>query len=547
MAHWGMTIDLRKCLGCRACTVVCKQTNQVPRNAWRQVVDGGISECADRQRMFLPMSCMHCSEPPCLEVCPTTATYRRADGIVDIHDDLCIGCGYCIVACPYMARTIIEHNNRFEFELDAIWQEPNGTDPEINHIGICTKCNFCLPRVEAGLAQGLTPGLDSEASPACTVSCSAKALHFGDLNDPNSLVSQLIRENNAVRLLEEVGTDPSVYYIVEQSPSEAYEATKMNFVQPTQQKAWGWPAIANFFLGGIATGFYLLSFLLILLQGGVTDISQPMMFKLLAPMLAGIGFLALTIEAGRPMRARHLLRHLSHSWMSRETLAGAIFIPAALLDWLFPHPFLRGLALVGGLGLLISQGFMVYRARGVTAWNVPMIPLFFLTSGFTTGSGLILLTGLGRLAPIFSSLVIGLICVILNLVMWLLYLLRSHDAAFWKATEPLRRPKALIFSVGISHILPALLLAFLLVIPGLDTAVGLRHVLTTLTGLVLIVGGINQKGGIIQKAGYLRGIELRRPKNETQGPKSLADHPAPIINPGILPLSTDFSRGDLPE
>jgi phenylacetyl-CoA:acceptor oxidoreductase subunit 1 len=203
MAHWGMVIDLRKCIGCRACAIACKQTNEVPLDCWRRVVDCGISEPPERQRTFLPMSCMHCNEPPCLEVCPSGATYRRPDGIVDIQHELCVGCGYCIVACPYQARAVI------------VDPEPDATSPVLDHIGAATKCNFCLPRVDDGLAQGLRPGLDAEATPACVVACSANALHFGDLDDPDSEVSWLIRENGTARLQEELGTDPSVYYVVE--------------------------------------------------------------------------------------------------------------------------------------------------------------------------------------------------------------------------------------------------------------------------------------------------------------------------------------------
>lgn len=213
MTRWGMVIDLRNCIGCKACSVVCKQTNQVPPESWRRIVDGGVSAATDRQRTFVPMSCMHCGEPPCLDVCPTNATYQRHDGIVASNYELCIGCGYCVVACPYLSRTIIFRN---EFVLDpevSLELTTAATNPD--RVGVATKCNFCTPRVDAGLAQGLQPGLDAEATPACVLSCSAQALHFGDLDDPDSVVSQLIRENKTVRLQEEVGTDPAVYYIVE--------------------------------------------------------------------------------------------------------------------------------------------------------------------------------------------------------------------------------------------------------------------------------------------------------------------------------------------
>jgi phenylacetyl-CoA:acceptor oxidoreductase subunit 1 len=488
--RWGVVIDLRKCIGCRACTIVCRQTNRLPRDAWRQVVDGGISEYPDRQRMFLPMSCMHCSEAPCLEVCPTTATYRRADGVVDIHDELCVGCGYCILACPYMARTVVTLD-KIGYKVDTISQEPDVAPVDLDLIGVCTKCNFCLPRVQAGLGQGLTPGLDPEASPSCTISCSAKALHFGDLDDPDSVVSQLIQENSTVRLQEELGTDPSVYYIVGQSlSSEVQEAAKIEFIQPVQQKVWGGPAVTNLFLGGMAAGFYLLGFLLAVLQG----ISQPVVFKLLAPALVSLGFLSLTTEAGRPIRSHHLLRHLHRSWMSREPLVGAIFIPAAILDWLFPHPVLWVLALGGALGLLISQGFIIYRARGVTAWNVPLVPLLFLTSGFATGSGLVLL----------------------DLAVWLLYLHGSQDADFQKATKALRRGSDLISTVGIGHLLPILLLVLLLVAPDIGIGANLQHAVAILAGLAIVAGGVSQKVGIIQRAGLLRGIMLGRPKSDVQ-------------------------------
>jgi phenylacetyl-CoA:acceptor oxidoreductase 27-kDa subunit len=212
LIRWGMVIDLRRCVGCGACAVVCGRTNRVSTNLWRRVVDCGVSGPPERKRACLPMSCMHCDDPPCLEVCPTRATFKRPNGIVDIDEEVCIGCGYCILACPYGARAII-FNRDYDLEEEVISESGVTNSQRVNHIGVCTKCNFCLPRVENGIAKGMRPGIDQEASPACVINCSAKALYFGNLEDPDSEVSQLIKNNKTSCLQEERGTGPSIYYI----------------------------------------------------------------------------------------------------------------------------------------------------------------------------------------------------------------------------------------------------------------------------------------------------------------------------------------------
>jgi phenylacetyl-CoA:acceptor oxidoreductase subunit 1 len=210
MTHWAMTIDLRRCIGCKTCVMACSQANQVEEGLWRRLQEIGHPEPPERQRFFMTAACMHCNKPACMTVCPTTATYQRSDGIVAIDADKCVGCGACIMACPYDARAITSNRHRFESE-NTLGAESDG---QYQQTGTCTKCSFCLPRVRSGLDKKQQPGHDPDATPLCVVTCSSDALCFGDLDDPNSRVSNLIKKNKTIRLSEELGTDPSVYYIV---------------------------------------------------------------------------------------------------------------------------------------------------------------------------------------------------------------------------------------------------------------------------------------------------------------------------------------------
>ena len=205
-----MVADLRRCVGCQTCTASCKQTNATPPGVqWRRVLDMEFGEYPNVQRVFVPTGCQHCDEPPCMDVCPTTATKKRPDGIVTIDYDLCIGCAYCAVACPYQARYKTSRAS-FAYGEPGAHEALRQDDARLN---VATKCTFCVDRIDAGLELGLTPGIDPEATPACVNSCIAQALAFGDSDDPDSNVSQLLAQNQSFRMHEDVGTGPNMHYL----------------------------------------------------------------------------------------------------------------------------------------------------------------------------------------------------------------------------------------------------------------------------------------------------------------------------------------------
>lgn len=206
--QWAMVIDQSKCTGCNYCTLACKAHNDVaPENNWNVVSQTG--EIGGHQ-VFIARPCMHCEHAPCVEVCMVGASYYRDDGIVMMDYDKCIGCRYCEAACPYQARVF--NWEKFEGKNPAV---PEWGSPEVERRprGVPEKCSFCYQRIDRGLALGLTPGMDADATPACVNACPTKARLFGDLNDAESEVSKILKNHVSYRLRDDLATGPRVYYL----------------------------------------------------------------------------------------------------------------------------------------------------------------------------------------------------------------------------------------------------------------------------------------------------------------------------------------------
>ena len=196
----GLVIDLKKCIGCGACAAICRQTKATPAGVHYSRVLKYETGRFPRSRLHtLPVLCMHCSAAPCLRVCPTGATYRKDDGTILINSEVCIGCRACMQACPYEAR-------QFLWAFRNHWpdRQPTPFDEHARKnfdVGTVIKCDFCQSRQREG------------REPGCVEACPTGARVFGDLDDPASEVSRLIRQGEAEQLRAELGTDPSVWYL----------------------------------------------------------------------------------------------------------------------------------------------------------------------------------------------------------------------------------------------------------------------------------------------------------------------------------------------
>ena len=221
MTRYGMVIDLGKCIGCASCVAACMAYHATPRGVqWNTMLNLESGTYPNVARLIIPRACQQCDNPACVTVCPTGASYKRADGIVLVDYSKCIGCGYCQAACPYGARTMVQSLQPY-FESGFTSLELSSP----NHkAGFAQKCTFCSDRIDFATKNNLTPGVDRYATPACVDNCVARARYFGDLDNPNSTVSQLISQNKAVQLLPDAGTNPKVWYIPFNKAAKPLEA-----------------------------------------------------------------------------------------------------------------------------------------------------------------------------------------------------------------------------------------------------------------------------------------------------------------------------------
>jgi molybdopterin-containing oxidoreductase family iron-sulfur binding subunit len=220
-----MAIDLDRCTGCGACMAACHQENNLAAVGeeesardrafhWLRLLPQVSGSGSDVKLRFLPQPCYQCHNPPCVKVCPVHATYLSEDGIVAQIYSRCIGCRYCMAACPYNAKVFNWYEPEWPGELER------GTNPDVSlrPKGVVEKCTFCHHRIVKAREEARVADRDlgdGDVTPACAESCPAKAIFLGDLDDPDSQVGRMARSSRAFRLHDDLGTEPKVYYLAE--------------------------------------------------------------------------------------------------------------------------------------------------------------------------------------------------------------------------------------------------------------------------------------------------------------------------------------------
>ena len=390
MAHYGFAIDLRKCIGCHACTIACKAEHEIPigvNRCWVKTVEKGTFP--DTRRFFFPVLCNQCDEAPCVRICPTSALYKRHDGIVDLNSGVCIGCRACMVACPY----------------DQLFIDPNTHTAE--------KCNFCANRVE------------NELLPACVSVCPTECRIFGDLEDTTSELHRIVHSAGITTRKPEKGTLPHVFYVgADESAIQPEIATRPFYFKegsvmlrplgsPVADpedpgaarvdydmphiKPWGLDMAIYLLTKGIATGSLLLSVILWLV--GFRDPLTTLIGPAIALVAVTVTAAVLVIDLEQPQRFLYILTRPNwDSWLARGafilTAFGALTTAWLGAAWFGSEPALRaiaGPALVAAFFATIYTGFLFAQGLARDLWQGPHSTIDLLAQAVAEGAGVMLL------------------------------------------------------------------------------------------------------------------------------------------------------------
>lgn len=514
--RYGMVVDLNRCVGCQTCTIACKHANDTPPGVqWRQVLDIERGTFPDVERLFMVVGCQHCAEPPCVPVCPTGATAQRADGLVTMEYDTCIGCGYCAVSCPYQARTI-GHGD------DWYYGEETKQEAHVFHderVGVANKCTFCVERIDEAKEEGKVPGVDLEYSPACSSSCIASALHFGDFNDPASNVSKLATENSFFQMHEDLGTDPQIKYLYEvpnampgrdPEPEDTEDETMSDPANPlvgARQTYWDYRAAMNFTLGGMSSGLVVMATIAHFVSGLSSE--ALLYLNVAAGAGMGIGLFFVFMEIGQKMRFWRALMRPQSSWMTRETYAVAVFYPALLADLIWPGPVLHLVVALSALAFLYCQARILHAAKGIPAWRVGLIPTMLLLTGLLEGVGLLgIASGLASWRFEASMAFIstwGALLALANMLIWQRYFaFAKRDGVPPLARAELQKLTPALRLIG--HITPLVLFAL---------AAAFSESLLAIAGFAAVTGGVMWKFTVITRACHQQGFAM--PKMPQRG------------------------------
>jgi Fe-S-cluster-containing dehydrogenase component/formate-dependent nitrite reductase membrane component NrfD len=391
MPDYGFAIDLRKCIGCHACTIACKAEHEIPigvNRCWVKTVETG--RFPETRRLFFPVLCNQCEDAPCVRICPTSALYRRRDGIVDLNGDSCIGCRACMEACPY----------------DQLFIDPNTRTAE--------KCNFCANRVENRLL------------PACVSVCPTECRIFGDLDDPDSEVARIVRQEQYDVRKPEKATRPKVFYLGAEDSVIRPEASIRPFLYKEGQvhlrpvgapgpgpdvdpgaprvdydvphaQPWGVDMVLYLIFKAIATGAMGLAAVMWWngFGGWLTTLVAPAVSLLFISLTAVV----LIVDLDRPERFYYILTRSNwRSWM----VWGAYFLTAhGLLSaawlaggWFGWAPGLDALAVPVALTSILATcytGFLFAQGRGRDLWQGPYPSIDLIAQSAAAGSAALLI------------------------------------------------------------------------------------------------------------------------------------------------------------